>query len=219
MDAAGTGGTALQADGGAPRPLPLIAAGAAATGGAESADGDRAVAVADGLLESPASRLSQPWANCPPTLAFCRRRLGPFKVIGPSHPTWHWEEDSRVHTINFAADNSTIALTSRSGGLRRDKSDNRFCRRAARRARFHLGGASSASGRRGPGEISSRAEMLQGDYFLGKLSGPSFRGPLPPRVAPLENPPSSLVQCAKRPLCLACGCATEQNRTNKTTGL
>ena len=28
-----------------------------------------------------------------------------------------------------------------------------------------------------------------------------------------------LSQCAKRPLCLACGCATEPNRTNKTTGL
>ena len=60
----------MQADGGAPRPLPLIAAGAAATGGAESAGGDGAVAVADGLLESPASRLLQPWARCPPLSLF-----------------------------------------------------------------------------------------------------------------------------------------------------
>ena len=43
MNAAATGGTALQADGGAPRPLPLIAAGAAATGGAESVGGCRLV--------------------------------------------------------------------------------------------------------------------------------------------------------------------------------
>ena len=54
MNAAATGGTALQADDGAPRPLPLIAAGAAATGGAESVGGGGAFAVADGLLESPA---------------------------------------------------------------------------------------------------------------------------------------------------------------------
>jgi len=62
MDAAGTGG--------APRPLPLIAAGAAATGGAESAGGDGAVAVADGLLESPACRLLSPWAKCSPLSLF-----------------------------------------------------------------------------------------------------------------------------------------------------
>ena len=56
MDAAGAGGTALQADGGAPRPLPLIAAvvgaAAAAAAAADSADGDGAVAAAgfDSLL-------------------------------------------------------------------------------------------------------------------------------------------------------------------------
>ena len=70
MDAAGTGGTALQADGAAPRPLPLIAAGAAATGGAESVGGGGAVAVADGLLEPPASRLVSPWAKCSPISLF-----------------------------------------------------------------------------------------------------------------------------------------------------
>lgn len=70
MDAAGTGGTALQADGGAPLPLPLIAAGAAATGGAESVGGGGAFAVADGLLESPACRLLPPWAKCPPLSLF-----------------------------------------------------------------------------------------------------------------------------------------------------
>ena len=70
MDAAGTGGTALQADGGAQRPLPLIAAGAAATGGAESVGGGGAFAVADGLLESPACRLLPPWAKCPPLSLF-----------------------------------------------------------------------------------------------------------------------------------------------------
>ena len=70
MDAAGTGGTALQADGAAPRPLPLIAAGAAATGGAESVGGGGAVAVADGLLEPPASRLLSPWAKCSPISLF-----------------------------------------------------------------------------------------------------------------------------------------------------
>ena len=70
MDAAGTGGTALQADGGAPLPLPLIAAGAAATGGAESVGGGGAFVVADGLLESPACRLLPPWAKCPPLSLF-----------------------------------------------------------------------------------------------------------------------------------------------------
>ena len=70
MDAAGTGGTALQADGAAPRPLPLIVAGAAATGGAESVGGGGAVAVADGLLEPPASRLVSPWAKCSPLSLF-----------------------------------------------------------------------------------------------------------------------------------------------------
>lgn len=70
MDAAGTGGTALQADGGAPLPLPPIAAGAAATGGAESVGGGGAFAVADGLLESPACRLLPPWAKCPPLSLF-----------------------------------------------------------------------------------------------------------------------------------------------------
>ena len=70
MDAAGTGGTALQADGGAPLPLPLIAADAAATGGAESIGGGGAFAVADGLLESPACRLLPPWAKCPPLSLF-----------------------------------------------------------------------------------------------------------------------------------------------------
>ena len=71
MDAAGTGGTALQADGGAPLPLPPIAAGAAATGGAESVGGGGAFAVADGLLESPACRLLPPWR-----LHGTRRRSG-----------------------------------------------------------------------------------------------------------------------------------------------
>ena len=70
MDAAGTDGTAFQADGGAPLPLPLIAAGAAATGGAESVGGGGAFAVADGLLESPACRLLPPWAKCPPLSLF-----------------------------------------------------------------------------------------------------------------------------------------------------
>ena len=41
------------------------------------------------------------------------------------------------------------ALTSRSGGPRRTKSDNRRCRRAARRARFYLRDDDLASGRRG----------------------------------------------------------------------
>ena len=56
MDAAGTGGTALQADGGTPRPLPLTAAvvgaTAAAAAAADSADSDGAVAAVgfDSLL-------------------------------------------------------------------------------------------------------------------------------------------------------------------------
>ena len=70
MDAAGTGGTALQVDGGAPLPLPPIAAGAAATGGAESVGGGGAFAVADGLLESPACRLLPPWDKCSPLSLF-----------------------------------------------------------------------------------------------------------------------------------------------------
>ena len=70
MDAAGTDGTAFQADGGAPLPLPLIAAGAAGTGGAESIGGGGAFAVADGPLESPACRLLPPWAECPPLSLF-----------------------------------------------------------------------------------------------------------------------------------------------------
>ena len=51
------------------------------------------------------------------------------------------------------------ALTSRSCAARRANSGNRCCRRTARRARFHLGGKSSAGGRRGPGEVSARTEM------------------------------------------------------------
>ena len=64
----------------------------------------------------------------------------------------------------------TTALTSRSGGPRRVKSDNRCCRRAARRARFHLGGTSSAGGTRGSGEVSSRAEMLMHGSSFGAIS-------------------------------------------------
>ena len=51
-------------------PLPPIAAGAAATGGAESVGGGGAFAVADGLLESPACRLLPPWAKCSPLSLF-----------------------------------------------------------------------------------------------------------------------------------------------------
>ena len=40
-----------------------------------------------------------------------------------------------------------------------------FFVRRIRRARFHLGGASSAPGRGGSGEVSSRAEMIQGGSF------------------------------------------------------
>ena len=49
-----------------------------------------------------------------------------------------------------------------------------------------------------------------------------------PRATPNSdedyNDPSTIAddyrtQCAKRPLCLACGCAAEQNRKNKTAGL
>ena len=61
------------------------------------------------------------------------------------------------------------ALTSRSCAARRANSGNRCCRRAARRARFHLGGKSSAGGRRGPGEVSARTEM-----FVGRFCGSGF---------------------------------------------
>ena len=122
------------------------------------------------------------------------------------------------------------ALTSRSGGPRRAKSDNRCGRRAARRARFHLGGTSSASGRREPGEVSSRAEMLRRAY----LGGGGFRDhrprwhchrnarrstvffPLPPSVTGLNErtgrySPGGDVDHLKRPCrCAASSCAVQR---------